>query len=355
MRRVAFLFSLLAGSVVAQDPLPIGRGVEVQLLPEVTSRLASQNPATVAWGAHLAAKHRVGAAVPEIKRALARFAPDDAATEATRELVALALLDALVQNGAPATAEELAPFWSGPTRAPAYVLLGRDGKANAALYLADYERLDENGARGPWLAAGALLAGWRDPGLVTRILDRLEYQLSVQVTEPGSGRRAGGGMIGGGFTVAAPLQVPDDFPPTALYELVATPVPGDQLFLAGVDAVHVRRVVATGRAVSTGHREPIAAHTRQATRVRWLAEAMQCGVHELGSFVPAVELEWRDAATLRADVARTKAELDAKFAALQHRCREQSLDRAAAPRPVRIRTRVVDLRERDRSPLPVIE
>src|SRR5688572_2958374 len=110
MRRVAFLFPLLAGSVVAQDPPPIGRGVEVQLLPEVTSRLASQNPATVAWGAHLAARHRVGAAVPEVKRALARFAPDDAATEATRELVALALLDALVQNGAPATAEELAPF-----------------------------------------------------------------------------------------------------------------------------------------------------------------------------------------------------------------------------------------------------
>jgi hypothetical protein len=305
-------------SAQADDP-PVVRGVEATLLPEVTSRLRSQDLTTVAWGAHLAAKHRVAAVVPALRARLAELAE---VPREQRTFAELALLDALVQNEAAPTAAELAPFRGGSTRVPALVLLLRDAIGNREAVLETYRKVDNGKVWIEWLATGATLAKIKDADFTAAVLGRLATTVHVVVRDLGDenhvhfGRGGWGGRFGDGD-----FDVDEHQPPTVLYEWTRLGEPGDTLWIGGEQPVFLRRVVHTGRRVGIGRSDSSSRGDHQRQRRAWLHDMI--GRQWDAPKFPAERTQyvaWRGPESLTAKVADLRAEIDAEYRHLLARC-----------------------------------
>lgn len=271
--RLAALLAAAGLAAQSNEPPPVVRGFEAVLVPEVTSRLASPNLTTVAWGAHLAAKHRVTAAVPALRERLATLRDS---SSSDRMFAALALLDALVQTDAAPDADELQPFLTDVTRVPAFALLLRDRERNRDALRAHFRSLDDDRAWLEWRAAGSALAETKDTVLVHDLLAKLTTQIDLTVRDQpsdghGTGRRTGGGR---GRSGDGTLDVPDGHPPTVLYRLSTTGVAGAMLLVPGKEPIFLLRHVHTGTPVGYGSSEShlFGAHQRQ--RRAWLVQML---------------------------------------------------------------------------------
>jgi len=278
-----FVFCLFAAGLAAQDPEPdpsrvIGEAIERQLLLEVESRLRSDELTTVAWGAHLAARHGVSSAVPALRRRLASLAEVD---EKERRFAVLALLDALQVNAARLATEELQPFCRGAMEPVAFVLASRDPDQHRDFLFGRFAEHDEKGRQTRWLASGQLLAALGDREFGRQLVRSLRYRLKVTVLDDKSTFGGGmGGAIGGRFGDGV-LTVPAGYPPTAIYGLVLRPKPGDVLLTGGERPVYWRREVRAGRRVGIGTSEGLLREGRQDVRAAWLAEMLELYVLKL--------------------------------------------------------------------------
>jgi hypothetical protein len=177
------------------------------------------------------------------------------------------------------------------------------------------------------------------------------------VHDPGT--KAGGGSTNWacGVDCNRPLVVPPTFPPTVLHELTTRGATDDVLVAAGPTPVFARRLVRREANAATGHDRSMDARGRQPARLQWLAQMARCEVADFGSFARTATCVWRDAATLRAEVARVREEVEQSFRAIEQRCREADLDDRddAAVRPLRLKIRVQDSRRDQTTPLPSLD
>jgi hypothetical protein len=177
------------------------------------------------------------------------------------------------------------------------------------------------------------------------------------VHDPGTKAGGGSSLSGTGADRNRPLVVPAGFPPTVLYELTTRGATDDVLVAPGPTPVFARRFVRRDANAATGHGEPMASQSRQAARLQWLAQMVRCEVADFGAFTRSQTCVWRDEATLRADAARWRQELDDSFRAVEQRCRRADLDDRldAARRPLRLTIRVQDSRRDQTTPLPTLD
>lgn len=342
----------------AQDPSEnedpsrvIGKVVEQQLLLEIASRLKSRDPATIAWGGWLAAKHRVKSAVPFVRRALVGLPAGE-----HHRFAAQSLLDALQVNGAKVSRLALRGAEKGLHEACAFVLLARDVKANRTFFFEQFVEHDQQGRASRWLAAGNLLAAAKDREFARRLLLSLSYRLDVAVYCDGDDWAFGvGGAFGGRFADGR-FVVPEGFPPVVTYRLESSPKAGDVLLASGRQPMFYRRTVHRGRKVPHGSGEMIRLRGRQQQRVAWLGAMIGQSYHKLPPTV-SEGVVWTDAAALRkkveaargAIVKRHQALVDAMIAAKLCDGREHALFAAE------VDVRVQDRRSEIDAPLPVIK
>lgn len=335
----------------------IGRGVETQLLPEVTSRLRSKNLATVAWGAHIAARHRLAPAVPALLSTMSRLQKEPGLNPTEVRFAALALLDALVQTKAVVSFEDFGAYAKGHTLPALFVLLARDVRKNRKFLVAHYQKNDQQGRRSYWLACGNLLAASKDDELGGLILPTLTYKLYVTVRDPDDLVGAGIGRGGGGRFGEGKLNVPEGFPPTVLYQLTTRGRTGDTLIAPGVIPVFARRSEHKRRRFGIGSNEPIRRPERQKVRLQWLAELLDTYLSSLGNFAPRLTVDWQDPAHYVESVAKQKALIEKSFAKLVERCvKSRVLDEDLAEGlQAEIEFQVFDLREKSKEPLPKLK
>jgi hypothetical protein len=144
------------------------------------SHLAADDPREVAWAGWLVQRDRVRAAVPAVRRALARLG-DRHETEGG--LARLHLLDALIQLDVRLPGEELLPHAAcGMLRVPALILAARSPEVNAAYFAARMESLDKSPDL-EWRVCGNLLAAQHDPRFVARCLRQLEFAIEITVRD----------------------------------------------------------------------------------------------------------------------------------------------------------------------------
>lgn len=320
LTRAVLLASL--APLAAQDDDPsavIGRAVEAGLLPEVTTRLASDDMATVAWGAHLASRHRLEAAVPALRARLAGLATT---AERERRFAVAAILDALIQVGAKVPAAELRPFMRRLQMAPCLILLAREPEGNRAEFLKVYRDHDKGGVSAYWLSAGNVLAAMRSSELAIDLLSSFEQALRLTVVDAGS-REIAGGMGGriGGRRGSGRVKVPAGNPPTALYWLTTDGRHGDRLFAPGPVPTYFRRQVYTARTFGIGGGELARTDERPEIRLEWLAGMLETKRKWIRfDFSKSATLEWVDATTYEADADALRKALAKQFDDLVEWC-----------------------------------
>lgn len=314
-------------AVAQQDGRPpVVHGVEATLVLEITSRLRSDDPVTVAWGAHLAAKHRVAAAVPVLREQLAALTGERRPPHSFR---AFAILDALVQTDAVLSANEITPFLDGPGRAAAFALLVRDPVGHREALRAHFRSLDDERGWLEWRATGEVLAGLRDAVLAVDLLERLEMEFEVVVRSPGDdSRRAVGARSGGrGFSGSERFEVPEGLPPTVLYTLSEFGDPGDVLLIAADKPIYLHRTVYEERRFRAARGDGshlFGAHQKQ--RRAWLERMLGGDITGLPFGVKRLrEVEWRDAESFAADVARLREEARTDYRRVVDLCVDRGL------------------------------
>lgn len=353
---LAALCVLQAVAAQTDEPPPIARGVEAVLLPEITSRLRSDDLATVAWGAHLAAKYRVTEAAPILRTALAELADRP---QAAGRFAELALLDALLQTDAVLTTEELAPFRTGLGGTAWLALLARDPIGNREALAHHFRQLDRAGAWIEWVATGNVLVTTRDADFVLALLERQHVMQRVVVrdaatTETPAART--GGRRGRGRNVAS-IEVPPSQPPTVLYELTLDGRPGDVLFARGEHTVFLRRHVHEQRTIRRRDHESHTLGDPERQRLAWLARMLEQTVAELPFAVEcSLTVSWHGAEKLQADLQEARADVLADFRRLVAVCVEAKLVARAATTDLAptIEIRWDDRRGDQSEPLPAV-
>jgi hypothetical protein len=209
----------------------------VQTLNEATAAtnrlLKSSDAKEVAWGAFTAAQYHVTSAIPLLITALQQISSVDADPHGGTEL---AILDALVHLRAQVPADVLERSL-GRWPIPTLILLENATGARDAMLL---QRLSVTTAF-EWQAIGNLLLRSKPPGLAYQLLEGLQLQLTVYVTDQpnvGFGSGLGRGSDGCMVATAAP-----GFPPLADYQF-ATAGPGATILSIGPETVYyVRRTL----------------------------------------------------------------------------------------------------------------
>ena len=337
-----------------EDAPPVVRGVEATLLPEIESRLRSADTGTVAWGAHLAARYHVAAAVPELRAKLATFAvtPDQ-----ELKFAVLALLEALVQTNAVVPLAELRPFLRGLSRTPALVLLARDLDTNRDYFITEFRRLAGDGAWTEWLACGNLLASVKDAAFALDVLRSVDVTLHVLVRDPDDETFGGSGGSGGSSFRSADgkLDVPEHHPPTVLYSLSRRGRPGDVLFAAGTKPVYLRRVVRSERQFGIGESDGLRNGEQRETHIEWLAELLDKPVILLPlDFEQRTVIDWRGPDAFTVSMRETHARIAADHAKLVDLCVETRLlmrEAVTGLRPA-VDVKLRDVRKDKTVPLP---
>lgn len=164
---------LFAAALCAQEPAAT-----------VRAKLASDDPATVAWGAHDAGRLGCPELVPQLRAALARLAKVRGVAQAAdphRHSVA-AVLDALIRVDASLPPAELAP-WFQLRPVEAIVLAARAPTQHAGLLLGVVAERRPSLA---WQAACNLLLAASPTMLVPELLHGVEVQVRVDVVSPGT-------------------------------------------------------------------------------------------------------------------------------------------------------------------------
>lgn len=301
----------LAVPALAQEPALLADGIE-----EVGLRLASDEPARVAWGAALAGRLRLREAVPGLRAAL-RAWTRSGDEEAGR--VRYFLLDALAELGTGLPGEELAPQLEGYLLPPALVIAARDPEAHGALLFALLQAHWEQGDPDVRQAAGNLLAATKAAGFAAFLMRRLPLRLHVTVRDEDPAMMGvGTGGAGASFEVRS-VALPSSYPPVPRYRLTTQAEHGARLLAAGTTPVYWRRTEDERRGLVVEERRSAVSEPGPSVH-RWLSTLLRNDLERLGLRLFRCELvRFEDAESYVRQVVAWRAEIEAAYADVARR------------------------------------
>jgi hypothetical protein len=305
------------------------------------------DPATIAWGGHLAGKYRLRETAPLLRDRL-KFLREHRPGKA--EVAQLVLLDGLIQSGATVPKAELRPLLlEGKFRAPALILLAREPRKNADLLFQIYEKSWAKVPPVVWHAAGNLLAANRISGFALRLLRDIKVDLWVYVYRPD--RRMIGinhrGPMGGKFGgVSTSRPVPPDYPPVAVYQLqlASEALPGNVLLAPGPRPVYYQRKVSSQPEVDLRWRTSVSPDRRHEGRRGWILQLARGHHRDVFKVFISESVTWKDREHLDQEVERIQDRIRARYREIA-RCLEKDgllSDKEAAGLFLRIETEIID-------------
>ena len=184
--RTATTLALLLASLPAQQGKPDLRAtLDGQLLATLLPKLASDEPRDVAWGAHLVGHYRLAGATEALRAALRRFRGEKGQQD---KLVCAYLLDALLLLEVQLPADEFSFLLDDPlTRVHAFLCAAKDVPGNAELLASLVKSSVASGDAVPFAAGGLLvdqLRGREKPaGFARHLLTLTRADLLVRVRD----------------------------------------------------------------------------------------------------------------------------------------------------------------------------
>lgn len=326
-----------------------------QIKSEVGPLFNSLSSKDQAWAAYLSGKYGLREYIPDIfdllQRSFANLLDQN-------YLICLIAFDSLIQLDAAIAATELMPLYK---RFPdeVTILLARRPKENQEALLAIARRINpQEKNRQYWLAACNLLAATEAKGFAAHLLEEMTIALDVNVTDRtgvGMGGSGSGGCAACGF---GSYQVPDDFPPIAIYALVDKAESGGVVVAPGKPSIYYGRTV-----VDAKTREGVpAGRSRYCWQkkdyvLEYLAALLKTDVGGLQfTDKPSRQIEWENSSHYIGMVSIFRSEIERGYAELKSRLLERGLlstSESELLRP-RITVRVLDSRGDKRIKLPDI-
>jgi hypothetical protein len=238
---------------------------------EITGLLASPEPTQVARGAYRAGRGGVEAATPALLDALR---PRPERTGESWRLAHRAVLDALVRLDAKPSLELVTPYLNhGKYGWMPLILLARLPESNGPVLMERFAAAFETrkSLRFETMVAGNLLCQAKAPGFAARLLSRLEMTLVLEVRNDDgcSGGHSDSFVLGGRGDCRTNL--PDGFPPYAIYTLVFAPgrKPDVHLLADGPNPISWTREEQKGPKIGYGWRG--STYPREKAARQWLA------------------------------------------------------------------------------------
>jgi hypothetical protein len=338
----ACLVAVAAGSEPAA-PTPVVAASRAALVQALTAELAVNDERRQAWAAFEIGTRGLTEARAALLPLLGTvpLAGDERATR--RYEVALDALTRLPGTTPPEVVADLAARrW---TRDEALILAAREPEVHRATLEA---LLPVETGDAQWLAIRQLLVPLRSSPLAKELARELTLTLAVSVHDPHSG---GGGArrtlaIGDGS-----IDVPDGFPPKAIYRLTLEPKPGAVVLCHGSrDVLWTRDEYASDSGIGSTSGD----FDRQVARIDLLA--LLCGPRLVSTPTAstALGIEWRDGDDYRRRVTEARARLIDQRAELLAPLIESGLLPPDSERlfPPRVTVTVHDIRADRSTPLP---
>ncbi|MEE9127758.1 MAG: hypothetical protein V3U11_11515 [Planctomycetota bacterium] len=320
----------------------------------ILQRLKSYDRAQVAWGGYLAAKQGYKQLIPDLRRTLHGLMEHKGGT-----LVAMALLDALIQLKADVPARELEPWLSGHTLAASMVLMARNPKnyEDLLLDLYDIQRKDTWNSR-YWLAAGNLLVSIQSKKIAARILKGLHVSLAVNLYDTGSdmSQNFSIGLGGGGGYGSSRrrLRIPKNYPPVPLYRLEKQSHKKASLLAPGPKPIYYRRQLSPRyRLRSTYSFENISRR-----KLEWICALLGIQVDKQPfQLWDGARITWKDADAYVRKIETERKKVEGSFKSLINRLQAKGLVSKEDVEDVNpaVSIQVFDHRQKDPTPLPEIE
>lgn len=340
--RTATTLALLLASLPAQQGKPdLRETLDGQLLETLLPKLASDEPRDVAWGAHLVGHYRLAGAADALRAALRRFRDEEG--EPARQ-VRLHLIDALLLLEVRLPADEFVFLLDDPlTRVPAFLCAALDVRGHAELLAGLVETRVGRFDVVPFAAGGLLVDEprlRRKPAAFARhLLTLARAELSVCVEDAKSESGPWNSAVGLGGPRETYYAIERGFPPMPYHTLgqadeprtstthvlragsraengiwreskdgVSSRLPDPRGGRCNDSAVtHARnlsRRIPTNALAQVREERPL----HPSTAARWLERMAK---HPLPSRGHSLDVQFSDVATLREDVQRLHAEMQA--------------------------------------------
>jgi hypothetical protein len=341
----------------AQEPAtPAGEALAA-LEKKVDELLASPKEADQSWGAYLAGKHGIKAAVPALLKLTDKAAaPADWYKQPARFYAAAALVDL-----APDLDEKaLQLFIDEKCHALAMALIAAhpQGKEKLLFGIIDPARKPGPVSDEAWAAACNLLVQGRAAGFAAGLIRETSVHMKVVVREAGPlGFRDGGSRKATIRCGDGQIVFGDEFPPVVYHQLTLRERSGLTLLAPGPKNVYLERSESS-KPGQMGIGSISGSFDRDGYRLSCLAALLRRRSEDLEARIESgATVEWKDADDLRQRVASAVRDVLGAWARLGESLTEQGLlteeeQRAAAPTVV---LEVRDLREDRKAPLPKVE
>lgn len=231
----------------SRDARSIDADHEAAKLAAFRSKLASDDPQAVAWGAWSIAEGRLDAATDDLRAIAPKWKRN--------EVVAARVLDALIRVGARLDAAELDAWVDArEVRGALLVLATRARSTPSKLLLRVFRDASDGGTNEPLdVVAGAMLVSSGSPEAAMGLVEFAKIPVHVEVIDPGSAPTPRGGGVGAGLMLGSKER---GYPPRPSYawsrERTHDGVPFDR----GGERLYWTRVVREGRpreCVPTGY------------------------------------------------------------------------------------------------------
>ena len=281
-------------------------------------QLAAGNPRAVAWAAYRAGKSGHKELAGDLRRSLADLREASMAGPHDLE-VARAILDALLQVGAKLPAKELAP-WAKSFPNISLIAAVRDAERHAGLLLSV---MQDEASELPFIAAANALAAQAPSMAVPELFANIRVRLLVSIYSVGAARFTRSRCGGSGGVSSVWLPRPEGFPPVVMYDL-AYGIERGQLLVDGAQSVSFLRIEYSSEALNMRCKvRSTVDHSDYS--LRCLQQLAGVALGDRVKPLYTAKLEWRDAETLRDDVAETRAQIDADFASMLDLLRKKRL------------------------------
>lgn len=316
---------------------------------KVDRLIQSESARDRAWAAYLIGEYGLKELAPAL---IGLLNPNSLDPEWEPGFVYRAVLDSLIRLRVSVPPDSLAPLYK---RFPyeTLIILARSPSDNSEALLSIAE---QSGCEVCWVAACNLLAETKAPGFAAFLLKSLKVKVEITVSESGKtsvGRFGSSSSVGCGV-----FQVPDGFPPTALYRLTDRPSRDAVVIAPGPHSVfYERQVVEPGVTNQRWGSSYDYGVERDRYRLEYLAAL-------LGQTASQLELQenysksiaWTGIQRYKVDVISFRELVTGEFDHLKRQCVEGNLlseSEAEELKPNLIIT-VTDIRKNKTPPLPEI-
>ncbi|MBO0724644.1 MAG: HEAT repeat domain-containing protein [Blastocatellia bacterium] len=302
-----------------------------------------------AWAAYLIGEYKLKEFAPALIELLN---PNSLDPEWETGFVYRAVLDSLIKLGVSAPSDNLTPLYK---RFPdeTLIIMARSPSEHGEdlLSIAEQPRREVC-----WVAACNLLAESKAPGFAAFLLKSLKIKVEIGVYDGGNRMGVGGGSslcVGDGV-----FQVPDGFPPTALYQLTDEPRRDAVVVAPGAHPVfYERQVIEPGIANQRGIGVYNSSVERDRYCIEYLATLLNLSVSQLEiREMYSKSIVWAGIERYKVEAISFRELIKGNFERLKRQCVEKNLlseSDAEALKPNLIIT-VRDMRGNKTPPLPEI-